>query len=193
MLLEVELLGQKIYAFVILIVIASLPSVEIIPINIHTINFENASSTHSGQLSMLFIHSTNNFLTPSPCQGLFYMLWIKQWPKQTKSLVFMGLQSSRGERHKLPEWVKSVTCSLVIKAKEKKKAIAEDQRVPRKGMLQCRRFKESLTDKMTFEPRPEERREWAMYEFGARMFSAGVYLVCLRNSEKAQVIGVRGQ
>lgn len=58
---EVELLDQKIDAFVILIVIANLPSVEIIPIDIRTSNFENACSPHSGQLSRLFIHPTNNF------------------------------------------------------------------------------------------------------------------------------------
>lgn len=44
-----------------IIVIANLISVEIIPIDIRISNFKKTCSPHSGQLSTLFIHLTNNF------------------------------------------------------------------------------------------------------------------------------------
>lgn len=66
--------------FVILIVTVSLPSMEIPPVGIGTSSFENAYCPHSGQLDMLLLFQQIFFffLIFTPCQGLFYILWIKQ-------------------------------------------------------------------------------------------------------------------
>lgn len=141
----------------ILIVIISLPSAEITPIGIRTSSFENACCPHSGQLNTLFIHSTKKiFLIFTLCQGLFYILWIKQWPKQTKGLCLwaydpVGEMVVNGMNER--RW-----CETVVTAKEKKQASGKIRECPGRGDGNFRLFKESLPKKMTFEPRPEGRK-----------------------------------